>query len=121
MIYASQLKSGKWLAAAREWIQSRCVNGSDVTWGSGDVLRPNLRVNDVEEIARHAAAAAINQYKQYLKAKPDFSSLEKQDLILWAKRMNAQIPSELGDSKIESSEFRSFLSECYDDTIMGMY
>lgn len=52
-------RGGEWLGAARSWIQWNCHNGSDVTWGSDDVLRMgrNFTVRVVEEIAAHAVAA----------------------------------------------------------------
>lgn len=40
---------GKWLGTARSWIQHKCINGSDVTWGSNEVLKPYLTVRQVEE------------------------------------------------------------------------
>ena len=49
---------GKWLAAARNWIQCKCRNGSAVTWGSGDVLEPHINVRQVEELAAWVADAA---------------------------------------------------------------
>ena len=52
---------GKWLGAAREWLQWHRLNGDSVTWGSSDVLRPPFTVRDVEELAAHVAAAAINE------------------------------------------------------------
>jgi len=53
---------GAWLGAAREWIQWSFINGSDVTWGSQDVLRgKDLTVDDIERLAAIIAAAAINE------------------------------------------------------------
>ena len=54
-------RGGKWLAAARAWLQRHCLNGERVTWGSQDVLRPQLQVIDIEEIA---GEAAWSQYKE---------------------------------------------------------
>ena len=48
-------KGGKWLAAARSWLQWHCRNGERVTWGSADVLEPPLQIKDVEAIAGEAA------------------------------------------------------------------
>lgn len=57
-------EGGDWLGVVRDWIQCRCVNGSDVTWGSDDTLRPNggITVRDLEGLASRVAAAAINEY-----------------------------------------------------------
>jgi hypothetical protein len=53
-------RGGEWLGATRRWIQSRCLNGAQVTWGSNDELRPTMTARDIEEVAAHAAAAAYN-------------------------------------------------------------
>ena len=56
-------KGGEWLGAARRWIQSRFMNGSDVTWGSLDILKGSpVTVADVEDLAAYVAAAAINEH-----------------------------------------------------------
>ena len=57
---------GSWLGYARKWIQSNCINGEDVTWGSDDPLKLRicLRVSDIEEIARNAAKLAVEEYSQ---------------------------------------------------------
>lgn len=60
-----QKHGGDWLATARGFIQSNFVNGSDVTWGSFDQLRPRggLNVYDIESLAAQVAATAINEFK----------------------------------------------------------
>ena len=61
-LIACDLKGGgKWLGAARSWIQSHTNNGDRVTWGSLDRLTPYLTVRDMEDFAAHVAAAAINE------------------------------------------------------------
>ena len=62
VIHASDLKrkGGNWLGAAREWMQWKKINGSDVTWNSDDELRPTMTVRDVEDLAAHVAAAVMN-------------------------------------------------------------
>lgn len=52
-------KGGKWLAAARTWIQWNKNNGDSVTWGSQDVLQPPMTARDAQEIAAAASVAAI--------------------------------------------------------------
>lgn len=54
---------GSWLGACRSWIQWHFRNGSDVTWGSGDILRGELRVRELEDLALDVAHAAICQYR----------------------------------------------------------
>lgn len=54
-------KGGKWLGAARSWLQSNTHNGDRVTWGSLDILEPHLTVRQMEDFAAHVAAAAINE------------------------------------------------------------
>ena len=54
-------RGGAYLAAARGYIQTRFRNGSDVTWGSDDLLEgAPITVRDIEELAAIVAAAAIN-------------------------------------------------------------
>ena len=55
-------RGGKWLCAARSWMQWHKHNGSDVTWGSQQELRPAMTVKDVEELAAHVAAEVMNEY-----------------------------------------------------------
>lgn len=52
-------EGGPWLGAARSWLQWNKRNGSDVTWGSGDVLQPPFTVREVESLAADVAAAAM--------------------------------------------------------------
>lgn len=61
-IYPSDLerKGGDWLGAARSWIQQNRINGSTVTWGSPQQVRPNMTVKDIEDLAAHVAAATMN-------------------------------------------------------------
>lgn len=56
-------KGGKWLGAARSWLQSNTNNGDRVTWGSHDLIEPQLTVKELEDLAAHIAAAVINEYK----------------------------------------------------------
>lgn len=60
-------RGGDWLGAARSWMQSNCLNGSDVIWGSDTALRTThgpLTAKDVESIAMVAAYAAVEEYKK---------------------------------------------------------
>lgn len=59
---------GKWLAAAREWLQWHTINGDSVTWGSSDEIRPTFTVKMVEELAAHVAAAAINSERERVRS-----------------------------------------------------
>jgi len=58
-------QGGSHMAAVRNWMQWNCLNGSDVTWGSDDVLRVKepLTPRLLEELACQVAAAAINDFK----------------------------------------------------------
>ena len=56
-------EGGSHLRAARSWIQSNCVNGSTVTWGSGQVLRPHLTVAQVEDLSVCVATAVIMEFQ----------------------------------------------------------
>jgi hypothetical protein len=50
---------GKWLGAARTWIQWHKLNGSDVIWGSNTELRPSMTVAQVEDLAAEVTVAVI--------------------------------------------------------------
>lgn len=67
----SQLEKdgGRWLAAVRSWIQSRCLNGSDVNWSSDTPLTFSspLTVKDLETLATYIAATAVDEFKGLLK------------------------------------------------------
>ena len=52
---------GRWLGAAREWLQWNTVNGDRATWGSDDAVQPQLTVRDIEDLAAHVAVAAIEE------------------------------------------------------------
>ena len=52
---------GKWLGAARSWVQHHCLNGDTVTWGSNTELRPPLTIRHVEELAADVADAANSE------------------------------------------------------------
>ena len=58
-IYAAEImmRGGKWLGAARNWIQWNCMNGDAVTWGSHDKL--DVDVLDVERMASEVAEAIV--------------------------------------------------------------
>jgi len=60
-------KGGKWLGAARTWLQWNTKNGDRVTWGSNDVIEPHLTVKQIEDLAAHVAAAAINEINEIFK------------------------------------------------------
>lgn len=62
MIFACDVKKcgGAWLAETREWIQRNKINGSNVVWGSGEVLNPLMTVADCEDLAAHIAARMLN-------------------------------------------------------------
>jgi hypothetical protein len=57
---------GDWLGATRNWVQWKRRNGSQVTWGSNDVLLPHMTIKDVEEVALEAAIAAILGEEKHL-------------------------------------------------------
>lgn len=56
------VKSGTHLALVRSFIQQHAINGSDVTWGSHDVLRfTGITVSDLEHLAQRIADACQQQ------------------------------------------------------------
>ncbi len=55
---------GKWLGAAREWLQWHTVNGDSIHWGSRDEIRPPFTVEMIERLAATVAAAAINEERE---------------------------------------------------------
>lgn len=52
-------RGGAWLGAARTWLQNERHNGATARWGSDEQLRPPMTMRDAEELAAHAAAAAL--------------------------------------------------------------
>jgi hypothetical protein len=52
-------KGGKWLGAARNWLKWHKRNGSQMTWGSNDVLEGPFTVREVEALASEVAAEAM--------------------------------------------------------------
>lgn len=68
---------GRWLGAARTWMQSNAMNGEDVTWGSQDFLklRPQT-VRDIESLAAIVATEAKNELIQEWNLKQKFVVLE---------------------------------------------
>jgi hypothetical protein len=62
--YDMQRSGGKWLAAARTWLQSNVMNGESVRWGSGEMIHMTER--QYEDAAAHIAAAAVNEERQRL-------------------------------------------------------
>ena len=76
-------RGGAWLGAVRSWIQWNCINGSDVTWGSDEILRcrRNFTPAMVEEIAATAVDAAF----------PEVDKLNKKIDELREKLLKAQI------------------------------
>ena len=52
---------GKWLGAARRWLQWHKHNGDSVTWGSEQELTPAMTVREVEDLAATVAAAVLNE------------------------------------------------------------
>lgn len=63
-IVPCNLKGGKWLGAAREWIQWNVVGGDSVTWGSNEILRTDFTPKMIEDLAAHVAAAAVNEERE---------------------------------------------------------
>lgn len=65
-LHAEHLRQygGEHYGVVRNWIQCKATNGSDVTWGSQDVLRGvTFTVRVLEDLACKIAAAAINDFK----------------------------------------------------------
>jgi hypothetical protein len=55
---------GEFLGFTREFIQRKCENGEDVSWGSHDQLkfRSGMSVSDLEEFASKVAELAVNEF-----------------------------------------------------------
>lgn len=49
-------KGGKWLGAAREYLQTHALFGDSLEWGSNNVVK-GLTVRDIEQLAADAVAA----------------------------------------------------------------
>lgn len=77
-------RGGEWLGRARAWMQTHKRNGSTVTWGTQEALVPPVTVRELEEVAAHAAAAALEESRapkvlEELIACFDRGLLKKQD------------------------------------------
>ena len=46
------------------YIQTNFINGSDVTWGSSEVLHPNVTVRQIEELASYVAASVYKKVSE---------------------------------------------------------
>lgn len=58
----AEVQSGQHLAIVRAFIQWNAINGSDVRWGSTDVLRfSGVTVHDMEQLAQRIADAVSSQ------------------------------------------------------------
>ena len=59
-IYSDDLlmRGGPWLAEAREYMKSNCLNGDGLTWGSTE--NTHLTVIQVEDLACCVAARILN-------------------------------------------------------------
>jgi hypothetical protein len=55
-------QGGKWLAAARTWLQNHTINGEMVMWCSDDVISPPMTTRMVEALAANVAEAAVKEY-----------------------------------------------------------
>jgi hypothetical protein len=58
-------KGGKWLGAARSWLQWNTGNGDRVTWGSNEAIHPPMTARHVEELASCVAEAAAEELKNH--------------------------------------------------------
>lgn len=56
------VESGNHLRIVREFMQQSAINGSDVTWGSNDVLRfAGVTVDDMERLAQRIKEAVLKE------------------------------------------------------------
>lgn len=53
---------GAWLGAARDWMKWNFVNGSDVTFGSRQLLRGDIVAEDIDQLAATVACKVVNEY-----------------------------------------------------------
>jgi hypothetical protein len=68
-VHMLEHRGGAWLAKAREWVQLKYTNGSDVHWGTNEVLEGGtVTVADIEDFAARIAEAAIASHMgEYVK------------------------------------------------------
>jgi|SRR6185436_7368483 len=93
-IWANELflQGGKWLGAARSWLQHRRttkgVRGDMITWGDPNA-RFELGANSIEELAAEVAAAVMNEQEDkdaiILKQRGEIFDLQRQNSILKIK------------------------------------
>ena len=95
-------KGGEWLGTIRNWIQCRCQNGEQVTWGSQDQLIPrSLTVMDLEHLASRIASAAVNEYIN----KKDLQEYEVKPETIVISGLNHESP--LGEITLTTIKNRS--------------
>ena len=82
-------QGGKWLGAARSWLQWNTRNGESVTWGSQDVIDPPMTVKMIEDLAAKVAEAAIEEEteQQILLLKEVHKLLTQTSPDAWDRKM----------------------------------
>lgn len=93
-------QGGEWLGAARSWLQWHTRNGDQVTWGSGDLIEPQLSVRQIEDLASEVAAAAM-------RPQPSEQRLDNALKARWK-------------AEAESAEFRALLDARYNGAVAAI-
>ena len=60
------LPNRNWLGAIRSIIQRKFLNGETVRWGTNELLRGDLSVNALEDIAQDIAESTLKEYREQL-------------------------------------------------------
>ena len=61
-VYEELKKGGKWLGAARTWMQSNVRGGDVLTWGSSEMV--SIPFCKLEELALQVAVAAVEEERR---------------------------------------------------------
>lgn len=95
---------GPWLGAARNWLQCHKHNGSQVIFGSADLLVPYMSAADVDEIARVSAEAAYEHLgKMLIQALVEWKS--------WASEKGLDLDTDPGADGMKYRRFKKALGE----------
>ena len=60
------LPNRNWLGAIRSIIQRKFLNGETVRWGTNELLRGDLSVNTLEDIAQDIAESTLKEHREQL-------------------------------------------------------
>lgn len=77
-----RLNGGEWLGTVRRWIQSRAINGEACAWGSDEILKVQVSVADMEDLAAEIGwSAAREEHRRTLRLYTDLVTQAQEALV----------------------------------------